>query len=475
MKNVKYRWNTFQLYDYQGVENHLSAMAAKGWRLEKAGSGLWKYRRAEPAKVRYAVTYSAGASQFDPGPTEEQQSLAELCAAAGWEKVSDCLQMQIFSTEDPAAVPLETDEALRLENIHRCMRRSFIPANVAILLLNLFLGRDFFWSLVTWDLYGMLNSNAMLISGVLFLAVELLQVYLLAGYFLWRRRSRRSVEDGGPCLPADRGCRWANTALWVLLVLMVAVFLLSELGRGHRGAVLYFMVYVTLLTLVNVLIRAFSALLRKRGASKSSNLGWTVAAAILLAFSLAYGLVWARYETGWFSDEVPAEDTYEYRGELWDLSPRQDFPLTLAELTGETYGHVRREAEVLGSVFIPRRNWRETALLGDGPKTCGLGYTVWDFSSPALQRSALDDLLEDDPVKFRGMTVFTRRYVPEDPAPWGAEAAYRRYYDDDPHDSWLLVWPGRVAAVGLDEVPTEEQKALISARLAPETWKEEAK
>ncbi len=475
MKNVKYQWNTFQLYDYQRVEKHLSAMAAQGWRLEKAGSTSWKYRRAEPAKVRYAVTYSATASQFDPGPTEEQQSLAELCAAAGWEKVSDCLQMQIFSTEDPAAVPLETDEALRLENIHRCMRRSFIPANIIILLLMLFIGRDFFQSLVTWDLYGMLKSNAVLIAGTLCLAVVLLQLYTLAAYFLWRRRSRRSVEDGGPCLPVGRGCRWANAALWVLLSLMVAVFLLSELSRGHRGAVLYFMVYVALLTLVNVLIRAFSALLRKRGVSKTSNMGWTVAAAILLAFSLAYGLVWARYETGWFSDEVPTEDTYEYRGELWDLSPRQDFPLTLAELTGETYGHVRREAEDLGSVFIPRRNWRETALLGDGPKVCELGYSIWELSSPALRRSLLDDLLEDDPVKFHGMTFFTLRYVPGNPVPWGAEAVYRRYHDDDPYDSWLLVWPGRVAAVSLDDAPTEEQKALISARLAPENWKEETR
>ena len=55
MKNVTYRWNTFQLYDYRGVEEHLSAMAAQGWRLEKASGSLWKYRRAEPASLRYAV------------------------------------------------------------------------------------------------------------------------------------------------------------------------------------------------------------------------------------------------------------------------------------------------------------------------------------------------------------------------------------------------------------------------------------
>ena len=85
----------------------------------------------------------------------------------------------------------------------------------------------------------------------------------------------------------------------------------------------------------------------------------------------------------------------------------------------------------------------------------------------------LEDLLEDDPIKFRSMTLFTLRYVPEDPVPWGAEAAYRRYYDEDPGDSWLLVWPGRTASVSPDAEPADTQKALISARLAPEDWKEE--
>ena len=213
MKNVTYRWNTFQLYDYRGVEEHLSAMAAQGWRLEKASGSLWKYRRAEPASLRYAITYNAGASRFEPGPTEGEQSLEELCAAAGWEKVSDCSKMQIYSTEDPAAVPLETDEALRLENIHRCMRKSCLPGNIAVLLLMLFIGLDFFLALVTWDLYGMLKNNALLTAGVLCLAEAALQLCLLAGYFLWRRRSRRSVEEGGTFLPAGCGTRWASLGM----------------------------------------------------------------------------------------------------------------------------------------------------------------------------------------------------------------------------------------------------------------------
>ena len=475
MKNVKYSVNTYQLYDFRGVEAHLSAMAARGWRLEKAKGALWKYRRAEPAQVRYAVTYSGGASRFNPGPTEGEQSLEELCAAAGWTLVSSCFQMQIYATENPAAVPLETDEALRLQNIHRCMRKNFIPAHIACLLLMLFISRDFFLSLVTWDLYGMLKNNAAIISGVLSLAVALLQVYTLASYFLWRRRSLRSVEEGGPCLPANRGGWWPNAGLWVLLALLVGVFVLSELGRGHRGAVRYFAVYMAAFTLICVLIRAVSALLRKWKVSKTSNIVWTLAVDIVLCFTLLGGLAYARHENDWFSDERPSEETYEYRGEFWDRSPRQDFPLTLETLTGETYGHVRRVAEDLGSVFIPQRRYQEAALLGDGPEVCGLRFTLWELSSPTLQQSLLEELLEEDALKFRGITVFTWRYVPEDPSLWGAEAVYRRYIDESPTDTWLLVWPGRTAEVALDCPYTDRQKPIISARLAPEDWKEDAR
>lgn len=59
MREKKRCWNDLNLYDYRGVEARLNAMAAKGWRLEKAGPQLWTYRRAEPARVHYAVTYTS--------------------------------------------------------------------------------------------------------------------------------------------------------------------------------------------------------------------------------------------------------------------------------------------------------------------------------------------------------------------------------------------------------------------------------
>lgn len=467
MRDTKYRWNNFCLYDYRGVEEHLSAMAAQGWRLEKAGPTFWKYRRAEPANLRYAVTYSAGASWFNPGPTEEQQSLAELCAAAGWEKVCDWFQMQIFVTGDPAAVPLETDEALRLQNIHRSMKKNFIPTNLAALLLILFVARDFFRALVTGDLYGMVRSNAVLFAAAISVPAVCLQIYLLSGYYLWRRRSRRAVEDGGPCLPAGRGYRRANLAMWGLITLSVAAYILSELSGGGRGRVLYFVLYMSLFYLLIFLVRRTTALMRRLNVSKGVNMAATLAVDVVLAFALIGGLTCTAIHFGWFSGGTGSGETYAYQGQDWDVSPRQDFPLTLAELTGERYDHVSRELSSQGSLFVSERRYWETALLGEGPKTLGLSYTLYETNYPSLQESMLKDLLKDDPIKFRGMTLTTRRYLPEDPAPWNAEAAYRLYYEEDPADTWLLVWPGRVAEIRFESPCTEAQMSA-AARLRPE-------
>ncbi len=467
MRNTKYCVNNFCLYDYRGVEERLSDMEAKGWRLEKAGPSLWKYRRAEPARVRYAVTYSDSASWFNPGPTEQQQSLEELCAAAGWEKVCDWFQMQIFRTANPAAVPLETDEALRLEGIHRSMKKNFIPVNIIGLFLLLFVARSFFLALFTGDLYGMVRNNAILFAASISVPAVCFQVYLLSNYFLWRRRSRRSIEDGGTCLPVGRAYRRAGLVMWGLVTLFAAAYILSELSGGGGGSALYFVLYMSLFYLLVFLVRRTTALLRGMKVSKTANMAGTLIVDFVLAFALIGGLTYTALNHDWFSGGSGSGETYEYQNREWDVSPRRDFPLTLAELTGERYDHISREVRDRGSLFVSERNYWEIALLGDGPKTRSLSYTLYETKYPVLQESMLEDLLEDDPVRFRGMTMFTWHYLPEDPAPWGAEAAWRRHIDEDPEDTWILVWPGRAVEIRFGS-PTEAQMAIAAARLKPE-------
>lgn len=474
MKDVKYQWNTLCLYDYRGVEERLSAMAAKGWRLEKAGNTFWKYRRADPAKVRYAVTYSAGASQFNPGPTEGQQSLEELCAAAGWEKVCGWFQMQIFSTEDPAAVPLETDEAVRLENIHRSMRKNFLPTNVVLLAIGLFMSVSFLGTLFVNPLH-ILERNASLLTGPLFLLVTALEVYTLCHYYGWRRKSLRSTGAGGPCAPIrTKIYQRLNRAGLVLVGVFLVLYLLMELASGGRNYGLFSVVYLALFSVVTALVRGTTALLRKRRVSKGWNIAGTLTVDVVLAFAMVGGLTWAAIHFNWFTGG--SGETYTYRHLEFDVHPREDVPLTLSDLTGESYRHISRDWRFAGSFFVPKRSYREYALRNTEQEaedawlgSSHLSYTIYEPKGQGLSDALVEDLLAEE--EHSGVPEFDRVYQAEDPAPWGAEAAYRQCYrlDGNAAGSWLLCWSGRVVGLSMDWEPTDAQKALVAARLGSET------
>ena len=474
MRDAKYRVENLALYEYRRVEEHLSAMAAKGWRLEKTGNTLWKYRRAGPARVRYAVTYSAGASQFNPGPTEGQESLQELCAAAGWEKVSDWFQMQIFSTEDPGAVPLETDEELRLENIHRSMRKNFLPANIVLLLFELFVSWSFLGTLFTKPL-RIFQRGASLLSGPLFVLVALLEIYTLCHYYGWRKKSRRSIEEGGPCAPINtRAYQRLNIAALSLVGLFVAVWLLTELINGGGGYALFFTAYLALFALLVALINGTTALMRRLKAPKGANMAATLAVDFILAFAMIGGLVFCAIRFDWFAGG--SGETYTYQNIQFDVHPREDLPLTLTDLTGETYRHDSREKRTEGSFLLPERSYREYAFQNTEnedetgwPGSLRLSYTIYEPRARWLYDALTEDLLapDDDP----DIPEFSKVYRQEDPKPWGAAAAYQQYYRQDGKatDNWILCWPGRVVGLSLDWPPTEAQKALIAARLGPGT------
>lgn len=455
MKNTKYRRENLSLYDYRRVEEHLSAMAAKGWRLESIGARLWKYRRAEPARVRYAVTYIQDSSQFNPGPTKSQLSLEELCAAAGWVKVTDWFQMQIYCSEAEAPIPLETEEAVRLEAIHRSMKRNFLPANTIFLIVSLVLSGLFIRTLIV-DPLRILEDNSRLFTGPLFLLLSVLLSVSLANYWLWRRRSGRSVAQGGSCAVPWK-LRWLDRLSQGLVFLWTGLYLLFYLAGGQNGPVVYFAVYMLFFCLLVYLLRKTTALFRRLNFSWGLNLFLSLLADVVLGAVLFGGLTYAAIHGGWFSGSKG--ETYLYLQEEWDVSPI-DLPLTVSDLTGEKYSHIRRYEYVQGSVFVPRRSCRETVREGDD--RFWLSYKI---TKPQawLYDKVLEDTLSpsEDKVSFRGTSfswVYTWEEVPA--APWGAEAAYRQFLDGEPRDAWLLVFPDRLAELSPDWELTPEQMAL---------------
>lgn len=460
MREVKYRLESYTLYDYRGVERHLEAMEAKGWRLEKTGN-LWKYRRTEPKKVHYAVTYVPEASEFNPVPTAGQENLAELCAAAGWEKAADWFQMQIFRSEQPDPMPLETEEAVRLEVLQRAIRKNFLPSSLLLTVLGVVMLVMQSWTI--WqDPIDTLTRTSRLFPALLWVLVIFSAGGNLADYALWLRRSKKSVAQGGPCAPGG-GYRWLGKVSWAVLGVLLVGYAASLVGENNPQMLAFAGVYLLLMLLLIALVRGTQKGLRRVGLSKHLNMGLTLAVDIVGAVLITGGLmamvIWGIFRQGWF--QKPPVDTYDTGNYVFEIY-HDTLPLTIEDITGESdtgysYERTERASFLLG--YLEGRQWH----VPDGTDAPELDYEILDVKAGFLYDWCLAQYLEeyeDD------QEIWQREYRPEDPAPWGAEAAYRLWWDGEPDNDWLVCFGNRIVKLDPDWTLTPEQMALVGERLS---------
>lgn len=455
--NTKYRMESFALYDYQGVERHLEKMEARGWRLERTGL-FWKYRRVEPRQVHYAVTYVPEASDFNPVPTKGQEELRELCAAAGWEEAGDWLQMQIFRTEQPDPLPLETEDAVRLDVLRRAGRKSIVQQNIPlILMLLLMLAQNLFR--LFWDPVRILSMTSWMLAMLGLLLTFLVTAGNLLDYALWIRRSERSVAQGGPCAPSS-GYRWLARIFWPLYGVALLGSVLAFVTEGSPQILPVLLLYLVGLMLLILLVRGVKEGLRRRGVNKSTNKALTVAADVLGAVVLVGGfsalIFWGVTQQGWFLDQPAA--VYEIDGIPFKIY-HDDLPLTVEDLTGlelENYSYERTEynSPLLG--YLWGTQWY-LSIAGAGD--LGLSYEVVTVRAPFLYDWCLSKRLEEYEE------YPDREYRPEDPSPWGAQAAYRLWWDGEAWDWWLLCWEDRIVKLSADWTLTDQQKEIAAEQL----------
>lgn len=278
----------YLLFDYEAVEAHLEKMAAKGWHIDTVNTNVWKYRKGEPAKVKYAVTYAPDASVFAPEPSVNQQTLADFCAEAGWVKVGDWGQAQIFVNQRENPVPIETDEEIRLEVIRKSMKKSWIPANVLLILLMVFNA----WRTISrfvkdpvQDLssyWGLLTLTFMIVATVLVSAN-------LTGYFIWLRKSEKSVDNGGSCTSpriVRQINRWSLPAATVYFVAII----MAAAGEGAPGAAAYMVLYMIGFVLMVTILGKTKDFLKSRGVSRGANIAVFVILDIVMAFAMVSAL-----------------------------------------------------------------------------------------------------------------------------------------------------------------------------------------
>lgn len=454
MKHTKRQLIPFSLYDLTGMERHLEQMARKGWLLDKMSAMGWRYRRIEPQKLHFTVSYCHRASAYDPEPTEEVQTFYDFCAHTGWRLAAEFGSMQVFYNGQEDPTPIDTDPAMEIQMVGREMKRA-LPFEILLLLIGFFMGGSWLYSLFHSPI-DLLASPTSLFTGLCWLGLMVWSVADILTYFLWRRRAKQAAQRGE--FVPTRGCHRIMQVVMALVILGVVYFFITARLPGLRlltgGMILGFVVLF-------LAVNGTKDFLKKRKVSRRKNQAATIAVDVLLAVVLMVGTSYAAItlaRNGGFSLAA-------------DIEPL----LTIADLTGEEDPRYVVRSGVEASVFLKVRNFTEEAHPAESVRLPELSCKIVDVYLPGIHGFCLRELLHErddwEGAAADGMAI-TPYYVYReiDGALFGAQAAWQRYAggeNGEPTGDYLLSWPGRLVTLECDWELTAEQMAIAGAQLAP--------
>lgn len=459
MKEMKRCFCNFSFYDQQAIQEKLEEMVESGWMLEKTGF-MWTYKRIEPKKLRFSVTYFPNASDFDPSPTEGELTKIDFCRQDGWNLVTTWGVMQIFYNEDLDAVPIETEPVMQIENICRSMKKN-------VLLPQAVLSGMLLWNVVIrlsqWrrDPVGELSDPFSIYSVLMFSILTLACLYEIGFYFCWSRKAKAAAQNDGVFLPV----RSKPIASWILMAVSTLLLILSYTAlRGPLGFVILWLCMVPFIIVIGNLLKN---MLKKRGVSRNVNRIVSVCAVVLLTF-LMLGLMTTAIIQGRmrFDSGKNVVDTYELYGRTREIY-NDPLPLEIEELA-DVNARWSKEADHQETLLLSSTEYRQYAVPADGNDNVDerkLEYTVtevkqdflYDFIKRAVLNSRQDEIHDD--------FVFTDHYEPIDASVWNADDAYQLHWSESVLNTYLIFWGNHIVEIKFYWEPTPEQIAITVENL----------
>lgn len=441
----------FSFYDLTGMEERLEEMSQRGWLLERMSNLCWTYRRAEPRKRHFTVTYTSQVSAFEPDLTEGQLTFQDFCRHTGWELAAFNGPFQVYYNELENPIPIETDPNLELEMIGKIARRN-LPVYIFFILLGLWMGASWYYSLFH-DPITLLARPTSLMTGLCWLLLFLYGAADTVTYFAWRRKAKAAAQRG-EFLPT-RGCHRLMQGILVVLVLgLLYVFFTARLP-GFR--LLLGLLIFNFLVLYGV-VNGTKALLKRKKVSAKVNRAVTLTVDVVLAFALMGGLTFGLLraaQTGRFSLEAYLE-----------------LPLHVEDLVNQDTADYISSSGFEDSVFLSQRRYAHRPDFGaEKAGQSRIEYTMVDVKVPFLYGLCFRELYHDydDWGDYTGVDAGTTPYYvyqEMEALPAGTTAVYQLWSYGTPTGRYLLCWEDRLVTLEANWVLTEEQLVTAAAKLA---------
>lgn len=432
---IKYIIPSFAFYDRTGIQRYLEKQAAKGWMLDKAGNYCWRFRRMDPKGLHFCVTYFPKADLYDPAPSEAEETFREFCAHGGWTLAGSNAQMQIFWSDAPDPMPIETDPAMEVENIHKSMKKGMLTA---------------YWLLLINCLIQFFNQGISLSQGLvhylsnglnLWLAGTWILLFILAAarlilYYSWRSKARRAAEADGVFVET-RSIMWAEN-LAALLIFGGIIAMILTLEDRRMAAVLGFS--FTMAIVVIIVIEMFRRWIKRTGFDAADGKILTMIVAVVLALLLSFvGIPAVTYS-------VMNDDGYK-------KAQAAELLLDIRDLLGEAADH---KTMLLTNQKSPLLGYQRVYQHPDGPLMIPeLQYNLVEVKADFLYERSLEEMMS------------LPEYMPDgvfrtiDPAPWGAERAWQLHDGEELRSWYVLCYENYVLEIFPGWEITPEQMATV--------------
>lgn len=456
MKTKKRRLEYFSFYNHTGIEEHFTEMAKKGWMIESISNFYWTYRKIEPQDVHFCVTYYPRASDFDPEPSEEQQTFHDFCAHTGWKLACTWHQMQVFCNEMGSPIPLDTDPIMEVDTLHRACKKNFLPSYYLLLALGLVMG-GYFIARIYFDPVGLLSSSSQLLTGFAYLSLLIISLLELTTYFTWYRKAKAAAQDG---IFVDTPSTASVQKVIVVFLLTALAFWLFDLF-SLSNLVLAWIAVALLVSMFGIIIivNCIKQGLKKAKASRGLNRTLTFAACFILPTIMTSLIIYLGLSAtaNNFRKNVPFDDSV--------------IPLSVAdfyEVDTDKYIEQNRNTEtfLVGQRVVNMYGDWHVEGFHDLPD---LRYTITTVKAPFLYDWCaeqvfrdLDETNNDIPEGHRNI------YKEVDATPWGANAAYRLYNQEGWwQNTYLLYYNTRIIEITFELEPTAEEMAIVNQKLNP--------
>lgn len=463
MRATKRRIEAFSFFNQRGICAHLSKMAEKGWMIDRLSNLSWVYRRTEPQRLHFAVSYDPKASAFDPESTEAQRVFQDFCAHTGWELACASAQLQIFYNQRENPTPIETEPTLELAGIHASAKKAFLPPYLLLLCIAILQGA-LFVSRLLGDPISLLSSPAQLFTGFCFLLLFLLTAVELSCYFRWYARAKKAAPRGEFLSPPDTSL--FQKVILIAVLISGVYYALNLLLAGdpmRRWVMLLMCLYFPLLY---ALVNGTKAFLKRRNASRAVNRTLTIAMSVLLAFLMMGGIVFGTLRLsrdGFFAQKD--EETYEHNGMTWVIH-QDELPLTVEDLMDVEYAGYIRERRGEESILLGQFELHQRARYDaeDRQSIPSLEYEMVVVKLPGLYDLCKERLIHEREY-WRSIQEY--RYEATAAGPWGAQEAYQLAdLTYGPREVYLLCYTDTLLEIQFDWEPTPEQKAIVGAKFA---------